>query len=139
MIRDATVLADVRQNWVGVEALRTKLQVSAFASISMGDGGLYPFALSNAAHNLPFIHAYAVLNEVLQQLADEGHFTTKTRFLGELLRKSKKALPWRDFALVKAGALRRNDVAHRGDLLNRDDCRKYVDAVKVELYGWGVL
>ena len=94
--------------------------------------------LANAAHNLPFIHAYAVLNDVLKQLADEGHFNCKSIFLGELLKKSEKVFLWHDFALVSTGAVRRNDVAHRGQLLDRRDCWKYVEAVKVELSAWGV-
>ncbi len=138
MIRDATALAEIRQSWAGVEVLRSRLQVSAFASVG-ALGGTFSFVLANAAHNLPFIHAYAVLNDVLEQLADEGHFSCKSIFLGELLKKSEKVLPWQDFALVSTGAGLRNDVAHRGQLLDRSDCWKYVDAVKVELSAWGVL
>lgn len=138
MIRDPTALAEVRQSWGGVEALRLRLQVSAFASVGV-IGGSFPITLANAAHNLPFIHAYAVLNDVLKQLADEGHFSCKSIFLGELLKKSEKVLPWQDFALVSVGAACRNDVAHRGQLLDRGDCWKHVDAVKVELSAWGIL
>ena len=138
MIRDTTALAEVRQGWTGVEVLRSRLQVSAAASEGV-IGGSFPFALANAAHNLPFIHAFAVLNDVLEQLSDEGHFRCKSIFLGELLRNSEKTLPWQDYALISAGAGRRNDVAHRGELLERGDCWKYVDAVKTELSAWGVL
>lgn len=99
MIRDATALAEIRKNWTGVEALRTTLQVSAFASVGV-IGGHFPFVLSNAAHNLPFVHAFAVLNDVLKQLALEDYFKCKSIFLSKLLKNSEKALPWRDFALV---------------------------------------
>lgn len=136
MIQDATELAKVRQNWVGLEALRTQLKVSGFASVS---GNVFPFALSNAANNLPFFHAYGILNDVLRQLAIEGHFNKKYKSLGDLLRESKTALTWRDFALVESGKDRRNKVAHKGILLDRGDCWKYIDAVKVELCGWGVI
>jgi hypothetical protein len=136
VIRDATVLAEIRRNWKGVETLRSRLQVSAAAS---GAHGRFPFALADAAHNLPFIHAYGVLNDVLEQLSDEGHFRRKTFFLGELLRNSRKVLPWRDFALVSAGAKRRTAVAHKGQLLDRGECWKYVEAVEGELRAWGVL
>jgi len=138
VIRDPNALAEIQQSWAGVEALRSTLQVSAAASMGI-IGGAFPFALSNAAHNLPFIHAYAVLNDVLEQLADEGHFNCKSIFLGELLKRSEQALQWQDFALIRAGAARRNDVAHRGQLLERGDCWKYVDAVKAELSAWAVL
>lgn len=65
-------------------------------------GGVFPFALANAAHNLPFIHAFSVLNDVLEQLASEGHFNCGSHFLGELVKKSEDALPWQDFRLITA-------------------------------------
>jgi hypothetical protein len=138
VIQDATALTEIQQSWNGVEALRSKLQVSAFASVGV-IGGTFPFTLANAAHNLPFIHAYAVLNDALKQLADGGRFTCKSIFLGELLKKSETVLPWQDFALISVGVGRRNDVAHRGQLLDRGDCWKYVDAVKAELSAWGII
>ncbi len=138
VIRCQIALAEVQQSWAGVEALRSRLQVSAFASVGFL-GGTFPFTLSNAAHNLPFIHAYSVLSDVLKQLAIEGHFNCKSIFLGKLLPKSQNALVWHDFALVHAGYGRRNDVAHYGELLKRDECWKYVDAVKAELLGWRIL
>jgi hypothetical protein len=138
VIHDAIALAEVQQSWAGVEALRARPQRSAFASVGFL-GGVFPFALANAAHNLPFIHAYAVLNDVLEQLAAEGHFSCKSIFLGELLKKSEKALAWRDFTFIAEGARRRNDVAHRGQLLERGDCWRYVDAVKAELSAWGIV
>ena len=84
MISDKTAAEEVEKNWAGVEALRGKLKRSAFASTGVV-GGVFPFALADAAHNLPFIHAYSVLNDVLEQLASEGHFTCKSHFLGALL------------------------------------------------------
>jgi hypothetical protein len=98
-----------------------------------------PLSVSDAAHNLPFLHAYSVLNDTLQQLASEGKFTCKSIFLGKLLAESEKVLPWNDFALIKSGVDRRNDLAHRGDVLPRGDCWKYIDAIKTELMLWGIL
>jgi hypothetical protein len=138
MIRDATVLAEIRKNWTGVEALCSKLQVSAFASMGLV-GGNFPFVLSNAAHNLPFMHAFAVLNNTLLQFADEDHFTCRSKFLRPLLTKSETALPWHDFGLISIGVDRRNEVAHKGQLLNREECWKYIDAIRSQLSGWGIL
>jgi hypothetical protein len=138
VISDTTVRAEVRQSWAGLEALRVRLNVSAFASGGV-IGGSFPFALLDAAHNLPFVHAYAILNDVLEQLATEGHFRCKSIFLGALIGMSETALPWQDFVLISTGVTRRNDVAHRGELLDRSDCWKYVDAIKVELSAWGVI
>lgn len=138
MIRDAKALSEVRKSWAGVEALRLRLHRSAFASVGV-IGATFPAALADAAHNLPFVHAYAVLNDVLVQLADEWHFTRKGILLGELIKKSPQVLPWQDFALVPTGVKHRNDVAHRGKLLGRGDCWTYIDAVKTERSAWGVL
>jgi hypothetical protein len=138
MITDVNALEEIRESWAGVEALRARLQVSAFASIGML-GGVFPFALSNAAHNVPFIHAYSVLNDVLEQLANEGKITCESIFLGKLLKASKDVLPWKDFSLIDAGANRRNDLAHRGRLLERAECWKYIDAVKQELVSWNIV
>ncbi len=139
MIRDAVVLSEIRRSWAGLELLRDRLKGSAFASMS-GIGGRFPFLLADAAHNLPFIHACATLNDVLEQLRDEGHFTCRSRFLGALVEASEAKIAWRDYRLIKDEVVkRRNGVAHHAELLGRGDCWKYVEAVKAELCGWGVL
>ncbi len=138
MISDRTTLEEVQRSWAGVEALRDKLRRSAFASTGV-IGGTFPTSLADAAHNLPFMHAFSVMNDVLEQLASEGHFICKSHFLGALLKKSQKAIPWHDFALIKMGLGLRNGVAHRGLLLGRGDCWKYIDAIKAELKGWRII
>ena len=137
MITDTNRLAEHRKEWAGVDALRSKLKVSAFASA--GIGGRFPFALADAANNLPFMHAFGVLNDILLTLRDEGHFECKSNFLGALLAASETSVPWTDFATIKKGVGRRNDVAHRADLLGRGECWEYVDAIKAELSSWGVV
>lgn len=138
MIKDTATLSELRKDWAGVEALRTRLQVSAFASGGLL-GGVFPHTLANAAHNLPFIHAYSVLNEVLIAMEREGIFKCKSIFLGQLLAASKEILPWTDFTTIETGVARRNDVAHRADLLERGECWKYVDAIKLELSSWDIV
>jgi hypothetical protein len=137
LIQDITVLDEIRMSWHGVREFREKLQRAVLASFAFG-GLPQPF-LADAGHNLPLLHAFAVLNEVLQQLRDEGHFTCKGFFLGALMNASADALPWVDFALVKEGVARRNDVAHKGMVLPRTDCWKYIDAVETQLREWNVV
>ena len=91
---------------------------------------------ADAAHNLPFMHSYAVLSDVLLQLAREGRFECKNIFLGKLLSESETQLRWINFRLIKEGADRRNDVAHRGEVLPRGDCWRYIDAIKEQLVVW---
>ena len=138
MIQDATALAEVQKNWAGVEAMGVRLQVGAVASMG-GLGGAFPFRLLDAAYNLPFMHACSVLNDVLLQLAIETPFPHKLRTLGYLVKVSKAALSWQDYTGIKAVVSRRNAVAHRGQLLDRQECQKYIDAIKVELQAWHIL
>ena len=139
MITDLTVLQEIRCAWNGVESLRGRIQIGLFATQMGVIGGVYPFGVADAAHNLPFLHAYAVLNDVLHQLAREGNFSCKSFFLGALLQASERVLPWKDFAVIKFGADRRNDLAHRGVVLASSDCWKYIDAIKTELTSWSIL
>ncbi|MEZ4863382.1 MAG: hypothetical protein R3C14_18840 [Caldilineaceae bacterium] len=138
MITDLIALQEIRSAWNGVEALRERIQVGLFATVGTGSS-VYPFHVADAAHNLPFLHAYSVLNDTLQQLASEGNFNCKSIFLGNLLQASEKVLPWNDFTVIKLGAARRNDLAHHGNVLPRSDCWRYIDAIKSELTSWGVL
>jgi hypothetical protein len=134
MIADQAALDEIRQSWRGVEALRDKLQRALLGSFAQGAS--FVVFVADAAHNLPFVHAYAVLNDVLEQLAKEGHLRCNSIFLGALLAESKEKLPWKDFPLIKEGMLRRNGVAHR---LPRADCWKYTDAIRDQLVAWRIL
>ncbi len=80
-----------------------------------------------------------MLNDVLEQLASEGHFACKSHFLGALLKESENAIPWQDFDLIKVGSELRNRVAHDGLLLGRGECWKHIDAIKAELNGWNLV
>jgi len=138
MIRDPKALAEIRRSWEGVEALRGQLQRSAGASVGF-IGGVFPHKLSDAAHNLPFIHAHAVLNDTLRQLAVEGAISCHSIFLGSLVVAAQKTLPWQDLKLIRVGVKRRNSVAHKAKLLSRGDCWKHIDAIRRELKAWGIL
>jgi hypothetical protein len=82
MIADLTALHEIRSTWNGVEVLTQQIQVGLFASVGI-IGGVYPFSVADAAHNLPFLHAYSVLNDTLQQLASEGKFACKRTYRSE--------------------------------------------------------
>jgi hypothetical protein len=137
MIADQAALDEIRQSWRGVEALRDKLQRALLGSFAQGAS--FVVFVADAAHNLPLVHAYAVLNDVLEQLSKEGHFRCNSIFLGALLAESKEKLPWKDFPLINEGMLRRNGVAHRGEVLPRADCWKYTDVIRDQLVVWRIL
>jgi len=127
MIGDPAVLEEIRMSWKGVDILREKTQRALLGSIAQG------------ASAVIMIDACSVLNEVLQQLALQGQFKCKSRFLGSLLEASREDLAWKDFSLMKECVARRKDLAHRGEILPRANCWKYIDGIKNELLHWGVL
>jgi hypothetical protein len=137
LIKDPEALQELRALWNGVRVLRRRTQAALLGSFAQGAS--FVVFVADAAHNLPLIHAYAVLNEVLLQLEREGRFSCRSIFLGRLLSASESALPWFDFDMVKRGADRRNDVAHRGEVLPRGECWRFIDAVEAELVGWGLV
>jgi len=138
LIEGKTVLTEVRQNWAGVDALSEKLRRHAVGSMGL-IGGRFPFVLADAAQNLPFLHAYGVLDIVLRQLEAEGYFTCARKSLGHLLAASESAFYWKAFALIDEGHKRRNEIAHEGQLLNRGDCWRYIDAIRDQLLAWGII
>jgi hypothetical protein len=95
--------------------------------------------LANIAHNLPFLHACSVLNDILEQLRDENHFQCKGRTLGALVKESEHHLPWNNFALIKEIVWRRNGLAHHSNILPREDCWRYIDAIEQELVAWKIV
>jgi hypothetical protein len=138
VIHDPKALAEIRRSWQGLEALRGQLQRSAFASVGV-IGGTFPHKLADAAHNLPFIHAHGVLNDVLRQLAVEGVISCRSIFLGKLVGAARTKLAWRDLKLIRAGIRKRNAVAHKAKLLPRGECWKHVDAISREFKAWGII
>ena len=137
MITDAAALEEIQRSWTGAESLRGKVQRALLGSFS--EGASFVIFAADAAHNLPFMHSYAVLSDVLLQLAREGRFECKNIFLGKLLSESETQLRWINFRLIKEGADRRNDVAHRGEVLPRGDCWRYMDAIKEQLVAWKIV
>ena len=138
MIRNSVTLAEIQREWSGVDALREQIQRSTFISNGY-TGGIHPTPLVNTAYTLPYIHAFSVLNMVLEQLKSEENFDCNSHILADLLQCSEKALPWCNFKLIRAGVKLRNNVVHRGLPLERADCWKYIDAVNAELSAWKIL
>ena len=103
------------------------------------EGAVFHLFAADEVNNLPFMDACAVLNDVLLQLSREGLFTCRSIFLEKLLAASKEKLPWNDFPLIQEGVERRNGVAHRGEILPRGDCWKYVDAIQAQFVAWSIL
>lgn len=137
MIHDTTVLKEICESWGGVIILREKYKAAIGGSISTG--GLFAIFAADAVQNLPFIHACSVLNEALLQIAKEGGFKCKSIFLGKLVDDSKSVLPWINYSLVREIVEKRNDIAHRGKVIPRADCWKYIEAIETEFRAWTII
>ncbi len=137
MIQDPAVLKDIQKSWDGVSLLRKKYKGLALGSIVMG--GTPAIYLADAVQNIPFIFACSVLNDTLLQLKREKHFKCKSFFLGALVKDSATILPWCNYALIDELVGKRNDLAHRSQLLPRLDCWKYIDAIREQLVAWRIL
>jgi hypothetical protein len=92
-------------------------------------------------YNLPFVLAYAIFDQVFDELIDQGAFPKppgKTT-LAAKMNASSAHLPWVDYSSVDAGRIARNEVAHEAKLRSRSDCLRFVDSIEQELRAWGVL
>jgi hypothetical protein len=90
-------------------------------------------------HNLPFLHACSVLNEVLSIVANEGAFSCKSFFLGALVKASKTHINWISIVEVDSLVTKRNDLAHHGLILPRGECWQHIDVIEKELKGWTII
>jgi hypothetical protein len=142
MITDPKALEDLRVSWDGVRLLRLKIYRAITGSATLP--GSFTVFIADAAHNLPFLQACAVLNDVLAQLRDEQHFRcgrlgNDRTPLGALVRDSEHALPWRNYPLIKEAKCCRNALAHRAKIIPHADCWRYIDAIEAELVQWGIV
>lgn len=88
-------------------------------------------------YNVPFLLAYGVLEQALTKLIEHKPEKNKTLFCR--METSKNHLTWQNYAVVDAGRIARNDLAHKAKLLGQAECFAYIDAIEAELKAWGVL
>lgn len=137
MIQNYEVLNEIKDSWNGVITLKEKFKGAIAGSIAAG--GTFAIFAADAVQNIPFIHACSVLNDTLFQFAKEEHFKCRSHLLGVLVEASKKNLQWNDYDLILEIVKKRNDIAHRGEILKRGDCWRYIDAIENQLISWNIL
>lgn len=133
MIRDSTIRQELSEDWAVVR----KLCRSA-PSYQISGGAYVNTTYPDEYYNLPLVLAYAVMEGCLNQMRDEGLFSCKDWKLGAKMEAARH-LPWCDYKLIEAGRNARNDLAHRGLLVNKAECLRYVEAIEAELKTWSVL
>lgn len=136
MIRDFDVLQNVREEWKTVRATWDMLAANIVFSFS--GGGYVSHEFRCVAYSLTLLFGFTVLEHVLQQLQSEGQFSCKSISVSKLMIASQNSLPWVDYSLVDEARKRRNDIAHRQQWIEIDDCKKYLDAIENELRAWNI-
>ena len=136
MIRDQKVLSEILEQWKAIRKL-----CSGSVRQYMLHGAIIDERRESEFYNLPFVLAYAVLDQVLAELINQGTFQCagKTPQLGKKMKASQKVVPWQDYKNITNGKKERNLLAHKAKLLNKDKCFEYIDAIETELKAWGVL
>ena len=101
MIRDPQARSEIAREWAAIRKLCTGSHRQ-----SQLDGGLFINETPpENFYNLPFLLAYAVLDQVLAELIDQGtiHWQKRRPLLGDKMAASANALPWQNYALVDIG------------------------------------
>jgi hypothetical protein len=138
MIHDATAKTEIVQQWIAVKALCR----GSHRQYVVPGGTVINETPPDDFDNLPFILAYAVLDQVLDALMDQSAFPRppgRRPMLGHKMSVSRAHLPWVDYKLVDEGKDARNRVAHDAALTDKKDCLRYIDGIEGELTSWGIL
>lgn len=136
MIRDPAARAEILQQWGAVRKLCSSDRCRLIPGV-----GYVQESPPESFYNLPFLLAYATLDQVLSQMIDEGIVTCPKRrpMLGDKMAASATAIPWQGYCVLEAGRIARNALAHDAVLLSKSDCLMYIGAVEGELSSWGLL
>jgi hypothetical protein len=134
MITDVVVVEDIRKSWSTVEKLSTECLFSRATPAGWSQANR-----PDDAFNLPFLLAYACLDQALSALQCQGAFKSKSSLLGAKMEASRSLLAWHDYEHVDAGKELRNRLAHEAELVSKQDALRYIAAVRRELHAWSVL
>lgn len=137
MINDPTIRGDIVQQWAAVRSLCRGSHRQAIVAPGVFINGT-PL---EEIYNLPFVLAYAVLDQVFDALMDQGTFPSPggRPMLGAKMNASRAHLPWVDYAAVETGRVARNEVAHDAKPHGKTDCLRFVDNIERELKAWGIV
>jgi hypothetical protein len=133
MIKDSQAKTHLNQSWAAIRKL------CGSGHVFWTRGAAISVRTPDSTFNLPFVLAYAVLDQCLNVLISEGTIVCKDWKLGVKMAASKDILPWVDYPLVDDGRSVRNAVAHEAILATKEDCLKFVNAIEAEFKAWGVL
>jgi hypothetical protein len=136
MINDPAVLLDIVRQWSALRSLcRSSHRSGMVGRVFVNE------TPPEELYNLPFVLAYAVLDQVLDELVDQGAFPRPSGkpTLAAKATASRTHLPWVNYGSVDAGRIARNEVAHEAKLRGKTECLGFVDDIERELKAWGIL
>lgn len=133
MIHDPTALAEIRAQWTVVRKLRNWNRVWFAEGVCVNETPPAEW------QNLPFLLAFAVLDQVLSELSDQGSIPKAGWQFGKKMIASASILPWNDYAAIEKIRDVRNKLAHEGVLLGNAEARECIDSIEKELKAWGIL
>ncbi len=136
MISDPIALSERVAEWAAVR----KLCANATRSFAL-PGAFFTSTPPDGFFNLPFMLAFAVLDQVLSDLINQGTIPCcgSRAQLGQKMAASQAVLPWQNYLFVESGKMARNALAHDAVLLGDSDCHAFIDAIEVEFRAWRVL
>jgi hypothetical protein len=138
MIKDRESQVVYQKEWNSVREFQNKIQRHLNAA-STGIGSDVTHDLRNISHNLVLLFAFAVIEDVLKQLREDGIFKENSNMVSKLMSSSRTVIPWSNYDLVDEAREKRNEIAHDQKLISRSDCWKYIDAIENELVSWKVI
>ncbi len=137
MIRDESSLERLALQWNAIELLQKR-----FGPLKYITGGTIIEERGSPAesYNLLMMLAYASLDEALSQFIEEEIFSCQgKKLLGAKMEASRANIPWRNYEIVFEGKEARNELAHESVLSDKNNCLKYVSAIRNEFQSWGLL
>ena len=139
MITDAAFVSDIVNEWSAIAQLRRQWNRTTMVG-AMGGSTVVSFAPRDEFYNLPLVLAYCTLDNVLGELVEQGTIPrTRRNMLGDKMVSAKDVLPWIDYALIDTGRRARNDLAHKSQLVGKQDCITYVEAIGAQLRAWNIV
>jgi hypothetical protein len=129
----ASQTADVGADWQMVRKYESAVAINARLDATPST------QFKDFATSLVLVHAYAVLQQALLELRDQGRISKCRGTLGSLMDASEGHVDWRDLPKVRQGKAERDAVAHGLKVVPRGECWAYIRAVEAELSQWGFL
>jgi hypothetical protein len=137
MIRDPNARSEFAREWAAVKTLCS----ASHRQYQIAGGPFINETPPDSYFKLPFLLAYAILDQVLAELIDQGTIQCLRRrpLLGDKMAASTTRMTWQNYLDVDRGKTARNELAHDARLLGKADCFRFIEAIENELKAWAVI